>query len=156
MHLKNLLRMKALRLERSEHSARRQEVQLRAADQAHLSSVQEHHQYRRWRIQEESRLFDIYKTQLLDCTKLEQWKLTVALLREKEAYLEQVIARRVQILVEARETLQLCRQQLKESQRQVEKVSQLQQRLFAEKRLQAECNEEEEHDEFRNQEAFTE
>ena len=156
MPLKTLVRIKKLKLDRAELNVRKHESSVQAANHAHTASVERHQQYTLWRHDEESRLFNQCKAQLLNRRRLEQWQQKVASLREKEAQLEQDIAQCAQAQAQAREQLLQSQKQLWEAQRQVEKFNQLNQRTLEQERLWAEFKEEQELDEFHRQEVTAE
>jgi Arc/MetJ family transcription regulator len=156
MPLKTLVRIKAFKLDRAERNMRRSEASLQAAHHAHSLSVTLHQQYRQWRKEEESRLFNLCKKQVLNRKSLEQWQQKVTLIRVKDARLEEDIAQCVRAVSEEREHLQLNLRHLVEAQHQVEKINQLNQNALAEEQMLFELKEELELDEFRHAEVSPE
>lgn len=153
MTLPTLLRIKSLRVERAEQTLQRQERRVAEAHRSHQSAIAEHQQYRAWRQAQEHQLFERCKASPMNRKALEQWQQQVALLREKEATLEQRIAEHTENLTQERERLRLSRRRLQEAQQQVEKFTELNRHALAEERLLLEFKEEQELEEFRRVEA---
>ncbi len=87
-----LQRIKDLRLERAEQQLTAQQARLQLARIRQREAEQESLDYRQWRQAEEERLFAICQAEQLDRKGLKAWQQQVALLREKEAHLEQLAA----------------------------------------------------------------
>lgn len=149
MPLKTLVQIKSWKLERAERHLRQLELTAHAAHLAHERSLMEHREYQRWRCEEESRLFDLCQSRPLNGKQLEQWQQQVALLREKEANLEQAIAELALALEQEREHLKQGQQRLLAAQHQHEKFNQLSQHAHAQEREWLERQQEQQLDEFR-------
>ncbi|AXM95544.1 type III secretion system stalk subunit SctO [Pseudomonas plecoglossicida] len=156
MRLNRLLTLKVSRVEQSKRNASLHTSRLHMAQATLAQSRQQHRQYQQWRRDEQYRLFERYKGQVLDGRQLEQWKHANAALREKEARLARTVIEHAQAVTAAQEALFACEQQLKSDQLQVEKFTRLNLLLIAKKHKVFEYREEEELDEFRRPEVPSE
>ncbi|MGY3903954.1 type III secretion protein [Aeromonas lusitana] len=146
-----LQKIKGLRRERAEQQLATQQARLQLARTRQRDAEQETLDYRQWRQQEEARLFLLCQEQPLDRRGLEQWQQQVALLREKEALLEQTAAEQAERVAEERSRLQERQLALHRARQQQEKFAELHRQELASQRALRDYNEEQEQEEFRQQ-----
>ena len=101
-----LQRIKDLRLDRAEQQLATQQARLQLAHSRQREAEQESLDYRQWRLAEEDRLFALCQAEQLDRKGLKAWQQQVALLREKEAQLEQTAVEQAERVAEERIRLQ--------------------------------------------------
>ena len=146
-----LQKIKVLRRERAEQQLAAQQARLQLACTRLRDAEQESLDYRKWRLQEEARLFILCQEQPLDRRGLEQWQQQVALLREKEAQLEQTAAEQVERVAEERIRLQERQLAMHRARQQQEKFAELHRQELASQQALRDYNEEQEQEEFRQQ-----
>ncbi|WP_033137841.1 type III secretion protein [Aeromonas finlandensis] len=146
-----LQRIKQLRLERAEQQLVTQQGRLQLARHRQLEAEQASQDYRQWRLAEEDRLFAICQAEQLDRKGLKQWQQQVALLREREAQLEQAAAEQAERVAEERIRLQERQQAVHRARQQQEKFAELHRQALASQRALRDYNEEQEQEEFRQQ-----
>lgn len=146
-----LQRIKELRLEQSEQQLAVQQARLQLAHTRQREAEQESMTYRQWRLREEDRLFTLCQKQQVDRKGLEQWQQQVALLREKEAHLEQTAAEHMERVAEERIRLQERQQAMYRARQQQEKFAELHRQELAAQKALSDYNEEQEQEEFRQQ-----
>lgn len=146
-----LQRIKDLRLERAEQQLTAQQVRLQLARIRQREAEQESLNYRQWRQAEEDRLFAICQAEQLDRKGLQAWQQQVALLREKEAHLEQLAAEQGERVAEERIRLQERQQAVHRARQQQQKFAELHRQELASQQAQRDYNEEQEQEEFRQQ-----
>ncbi|MNJ17682.1 Yop protein translocation protein O [compost metagenome] len=132
MPLTTLVRIKHFKLDKAERDTHQQLARLHSAKLDHRQCLESLHNYRDWRLNEEALLFLRHQDALLSRKTLEQWQRQVALMREKEAGLEQAVDESLRAVDKQQEQLRQSQQQLASAQQQAEKINQLQQQAFAE------------------------
>ena len=146
-----LQRIKDLRLERAEQQLTAQQARLQLARIRQHEAEQESLDYRQWRQAEEDRLFAICQAEQLDRKGLKAWQQQVALLREKEAHLEQLAAEQGERVAEERIRLQERQQAVHRARQQQQKFAELHRQELASQQALRDYNEEQEQEEFRQQ-----
>lgn len=146
-----LQRIKDLRLERAEQQLTAQQARLQLARIRQREAEQESLDFRQWRLAEEDRLFAICQAEQLDRKGLKAWQRQVALLREKEAHLEQLAAEQGERVAEERIRLQERQQVVHHARQQQQKFVELHRQELASQQALRDYNEEQEQEEFRQQ-----
>lgn len=146
-----LQKIKHLRLERAEQQLAAQQARLQQAHARQREAEQESRDYRQWRLAEEDRLFALCQQEQLDRKGLKAWQQKVALLREKEAHLEQMAAEQGERVAEERTRLQACQLAVHRARQQQEKFAELHRQEQAARQALRDYNEEQEQEEFRQQ-----
>ncbi|WP_421229350.1 type III secretion system stalk subunit SctO [Aeromonas jandaei] len=146
-----LQRIKDLRLERAEQQLAAQQARLQLARIRQREAEQESLDYRQWRQAEEDRLFAICQAEQLDRKGLKAWQQQVALLREKEAHLEQLAAEQGERVAEERIRLQERQQAVHRARQQQQKFAELHRQELTSQQALRDYNEEQEQEEFRQQ-----
>ncbi|WCH23609.1 type III secretion system stalk subunit SctO [Aeromonas salmonicida] len=146
-----LQQIKQVRLERAEQQLTAQQARVQLARIRQREAEQESLDYRQWRLAEEARLFAICQAEQLDRKGLKAWQQQVALLRAKEAHLEQLAAEQGEQVIEERTRLQACQQTEYCARQQREKFAELHRQELAARQALLDYNEEQEQEEFRQQ-----
>ncbi|WP_426696481.1 type III secretion system stalk subunit SctO [Aeromonas hydrophila] len=149
--ISRLQQIKQLRLERAEQQLAAQQAKLQQAHARQREAQQECLDYRQWRLAEEDRLFALCQAEQLDRKGLKAWQQQVALLREKEAQLEQSAAEQGERVAEERIRLQACQLAVHRARQQQEKFAELHRQELTAQQALRDYNEEQEQEEFRQQ-----
>lgn len=149
--ISRLQQIKVLRRERTEQQLAAQQARVQLARTRQQEAELESQHYRQWRLQEEDRLFILCQEQQVDRKGLDQWQQQVALLREKEAHLEQIAAEQAERVAEERIRLQERQLAVHRARQQQEKFAELHRQEQVSQQALCDYHEEQEQEEFRQQ-----
>jgi len=146
-----LLSIKQLRADKAQQAVARQTRILAKANRDQEIAKKKAEEYRIWRIDEEERLFEQAKKTCLTLKELESLQQHIAILRDKEAALDEDVAKALHRCEQEREQLKTRKEEARQAEKAVEKFLELNQQELAEQTFLKNYREELEQEEFRAQ-----